>query len=348
MQQFSLSALSRPTIERIWTTAAAEVGFAIVRTGAAYASSDGAGRIFIGDDEHLDDDDAVAQLIFHELCHALCEGPERAHLPDWGLDNTGVELAHVAHEHACLRLQIHLAAPYGLRELMAPTTEYRAYYDRLPPDPLGEDGDPAVALARVAAARAARAPWCDAITRALEHTARALEHPLGFGAGPASESCGTCAWQYLGGRGRPVLRCRQSAGRDGVGRRIQADGPSCDRWEAPVDCHACGACCREAYHSVTVSVRDPVVWRQPDLVMRLGHRFEIRRDGDRCAALSVELDGTRPATGAAPGARAADAGEPRRRYACSIYADRPQACRDFQAGGRHCLDARRRVGLSRV
>ena len=36
-----------------------------------------------------------------------------------------------------------------------------------------------------------------------------------------------------------------------------------------------------------------------------------------------------------------------KRYACSIYADRPQACRDFEAGGRHCLDARRRVGLSR-
>jgi Fe-S-cluster containining protein len=350
MQKFSLSPLARPTIERIWTSVAAEIGFAIVRTDDAYASSDGAGRISIGNDAHLDDDDAVAQLIFHELCHALCEGPDRARLPDWGLDNTGAESAHVVHEHACLRLQIQLAGPFGLRELMAPTTEYRAYYDQLPTDPLADDGDPAVALARVAAERATQAPWRDALARALEQTARSLEHPLGFRAGPAGESCGTCAWQYLGGRGRAVLRCRQSADRDGVGRRIGADGPSCDRWEAPVDCHACGACCREAYHSVTVSMRDPVVWRQPDLIMREGHRFEIRRDGDRCAALIVETESgplAKPSLSNARGAGGAG-DEPRRRYACSIYADRPQACRDFEAGGRHCLDARRRVGMSRA
>src|SRR5437868_3351770 len=130
MQKFSVSPLARPKIERIWTTAAAEIGFEVVRTSDAYASSDGAGRILIGVDELLDDDDAVAQLVFHELCHALCEGPERARLPDWGLDNTGAESAHVAHEHACLRLQVHLTAPYGLRDLMSPTTEYRAYHDR--------------------------------------------------------------------------------------------------------------------------------------------------------------------------------------------------------------------------
>ena len=189
-----------------------------------------------------------------------------------------------------------------------------------------------MAQARAAAARAGEAPWQAAIQRALALTAQALEHPLGFGAGPAGERCGSCAWQYLGGRGRAVLRCRQSADRDGVGRRISAELPACDRWEAPVDCQACGACCREAYHSVTVSVRDPVVWRQPDLIMRQGHRFEIRREGERFAALAVE-------PGPAPTGR---------RFACSIYADRPLACRDFQAGGRHCLDARRRVGLSPV
>ncbi len=371
MHKFSLSPLARPKIERIWTTAAAEIGFEVVRTGDAYASSDGAGRILIGADELLDDDDAVAQLIFHELCHALCEGPQRAQLPDWGLDNTGAEPAdmQVAHEHACLRLQIHLAAPFGLRDLMSPTTEYRAYYDLLPSEPLRDgasDGSSAaavapaaavaVALARAAAARAAAPPWRDALARALELTARELEHPLGFRLGPAHESCGTCAWKYLGGRGRPVLRCRQSADRDGVGRRIRVDGPACDRWEAPVDCHACGACCREAYHSVTVSVRDPVVWRQPALVERHGHRFEIRRDGDRCAALLVEAVADAAEGLAAPSAtsrglvagREPAGGEPARRYLCSIYADRPQACRDFQAGGRHCLDARRRVGLSRA
>jgi len=309
------------------------MGLRIERTGDAYASSDGAGRVFIAADEHLDIDDAVAQLIFHELCHALCEGPENATRPDWGLDNTGAVSAEIAlsHEHACLRLQVFLASPYGLRDLMAPTTEYRAYHDRIPHDPLADDGDPAVPIARAAATRAGEPPWRDAIMRAMSLTASALEHPLGFRAGPADQSCASCAWRYAGGRGKPVLRCRQSADRDGVGRRIREDMPACDRWEAPVDCHACGACCREAYHSVTVSVRDPVVWKQPDLITRDGHRFEIRREAERCAALTVE-----PAEGAPD----------RRRFSCSIYPDRPQACRDFQAGGRHCLDARRRVGLS--
>jgi Fe-S-cluster containining protein len=73
-------------------------------------------------------------------------------------------------------------------------------------------------------------------------------------------------------------------------------------------------------------MRDPVVWKQPKLVVRHGPRFEILRDGDRCAAL---------------GSRGSE------QYTCAIYEDRPQACRDFAAGGRQCLDARRRVGLSR-
>src|SRR5712671_4201380 len=107
MRKFSLSPLARPNIERIWIAAAQEIGLRVDRTGDAYAASDGAGRLLIATDEHLDVDDAVAQLIFHELCHALCEGPERAALPDWGLDNTGTEPDHLAREHACLRLQVH-------------------------------------------------------------------------------------------------------------------------------------------------------------------------------------------------------------------------------------------------
>src|SRR6185369_10588014 len=146
---------------------------------------------------------------------------------------------------------------------------------------------------------------------------------------------------YRGGRGPAVSRCRQSARGEGDGERTAAATRACARWEAPVDCETCGACCREAYHSVTVSVRDPVVWRQPALIMRSAHRFEILRDGDRCAALSIATNPPPPPISPEPEQ------EPERRFRCSIYADRPQACRDFEAGGRHCLDARRRVGLSR-
>jgi hypothetical protein len=334
------SPLATDEIEALWTAAAARLGFRVVRTADAYATSDGHGTIAIGVAEVLDPDDAVAQLVFHELCHALTQGEDALRLPDWGLDNTGPR--DVVREHACLRLQAHLADAHGLRALMAPTTEYRAYHDALPAAPLSDGEDPSIPIAREAVARAGRDPWRGPLADALAATAAAVAttalgrpalHPLGMRLGRAGETCGTCAWMYQGGRGKAVARCRQAAPPNGEGERTVATHPACECWEPPVDCATCGACCREAYHSVTVSVRDPVVWKQPALVERHGHRFEILRDGDRCAALTDRRsDGGR--------------GPDERIFTCSIYEDRPQACRDFAAGGRHCLDARRRVGLS--
>jgi Fe-S-cluster containining protein len=66
-----------------------------------------------------------------------------------------------------------------------------------------------------------------------------------------------------------------------------------------------------------------VLKKRPGFVLAVAERFEIRREGDRCAAL--EGDG---------------------RYQCAIYEDRPKTCRDFTLGSEHCLTARRRVGLS--
>jgi hypothetical protein len=336
------SPLADPAIERVWVAAAARLGFRVQRTQAAYASSDGRGTISIGVGEVLDADDAVAQLIFHELCHALTEGDAALTKPDWGLNNVDVGPRDAVREHACLRLQVHLAGPHGLRALMAPTTEYRAYHDALPDAPLGDGEDPAIPVAREAAARAGAPPWREPLQEALEATAAMLAagpsaasglNPLGLPLGPAGHTCGTCAWLYVGGRGKGVERCRQAAAPNADGPRTRRDAPACARWEPPVACEDCGACCREAYHSVTVSMRDPVVWKQPALVERTGHRFEIMREGSRCAALvDRRSDASRP-----PGERV---------FTCSIYEDRPQACRDFAAGGRHCLDARRRVGLS--
>jgi hypothetical protein len=321
------SPLATAAIETIWREAAARIGFAVARTTDAYATSDGRGVIAIGVDDVLDEDDAFAQLLFHELCHAITEGERAVASPDWGLDDIP---SHRVREHACLRLGAHLAGRFRLRAAMAPTTEYRSYYDELPSDPLAEDPsapDPAVAIATAALGRLEVSDWRSPIEDALARTAALVreQHPLGFAWGPQSESCGSCAWVYLGGRGTPVDRCRQSAPVAGDGARISRTLSACSRWEPPVDCQTCGACCREAYHSVTVSVRDPVVWKEPELIVRQGHRFEIRREGTRCAALVVD----------SPSA-----------YACSIYENRPQPCRDFVAGGRHCIEARRRVGLS--
>jgi Fe-S-cluster containining protein len=79
---------------------------------------------------------------------------------------------------------------------------------------------------------------------------------------------------------------------------------------------------------VHLSAREPIVRLHPELVVREGRRIELLRTGERCAALD--------------GGHAPD--EP---YVCRVYDDRPRTCRDFAAGGEHCLTARRRVGLSR-
>lgn len=336
------SPLAVAPIEAIWWRAAASLGFRVSRTEKVYASSDGRGVIEIGVDDLLDGDDSVAQLVFHELCHALVEGPAAWRLPDWGLSNT--DDRDIVREHACLRVQVSLTEPHALRELMAPTTEYRAYHDAIAGDPLGPADDPAAAIAKAAIARDETRPWLEVLASALAHTRAFLDgvgeqpaaaegtepvwlHPVGFPFGAGVARCESCAWYYRGGRGRAVERCRQSAGRDGQGRRTSARYRACVRWEPVVDCQSCGACCREAYHSVTVAVRDPVVWKQPALISRNGHRFEVRREGERCAALLVDRHGA-PA------------------FSCAIYEDRPRPCRDFEAGGAHCLVARRRVGLS--
>jgi len=388
------SPLDHPAIEAIWVAAAQEVGWQVERTSAAFATSDGRRTISIGVDEVLDADDALAQLIFHELCHALVQGPASWSQPDWGLSND--DDRDVIAEHACLRAQIHLAAPHGLRAAMAPTTEYRAYHDSVTGDPLQSPSDPAAVRARQALERPESQPWLGALERALARTRLVLDgaapadepargpspsgdtasahHPVGFPWGPPEETCGSCAWLYVGGRGPGVERCRQAGAESAPeGQRTSRHERSCERWEPPVDCQTCGACCREAYHSVTVSVRDPVVWKQPALIVRHGHRFEILRKGPRCAALHdrrEERSSTgEPAPSALPASTAARAhGDAAARaaaaraavqgavpgaqggapptFACTIYDDRPRACRDFEAGGRHCLVARRRVGLS--
>ena len=153
----------------------------------------------------------------------------------------------------------------------------------------------------------------------IRSASRSDRRPRPAARAPGSTTAGAATRSRAAGRARPP---------NGDGARTARGHPACAHWEPPVDCRTCGACCREAYHSVTVSMRDPVVWQEPDLIVRHGPRFEIRREGPRCAAL-------------------ADRRRDRRRsYTCAIYENRPRPCREFAAGGRHCLDARRRVGLS--
>lgn len=325
----------------MWTGAAHRIGLRIVRTADAYAASDGAGTLAIGDDATLDRDDSLAQMIFHELCHSLVEGEDSFRAPDWGMDNTGPD--HDWREHACLRVQWVLAGRHGLRGLFAPTTDFRAFWDRLAGDVLADRADRSVQAAIVALRRADQAPWAPALPDALAATARIARdaaafvrapdslwasvapapspHPTGLPAGDATGTCGSCAWRY---EQRGLARCRQAGG------RVDDASPACERFEPALDCQTCGACCRAAYHSVEVARRDPVVKKQPAYIVDRGTYLEIARAGDRCAALcGGEL-----------------AGERTTRYHCAIYDDRPRTCREFTLGSDHCLTARRRVGLS--
>lgn len=155
-------------LDAVWIAMARGFGLRIVRSPDVYASTDGQGALVLGTHETLDEDDCLAQMIFHEMVHSLVQGRANLTVPDWGLDNETDR--DFVREHGCLRVQATLAGEYGLRSVLAPTTDFRTYYDALPSDPLADDGDPAVGIAREAYARVDEAPWGPWIRRGLEAT----------------------------------------------------------------------------------------------------------------------------------------------------------------------------------
>lgn len=154
----------------VWIHAAAQMGIRIERSAEVNASWNGDGVLTIGTPDTLDPDDSLAQMILHEVCHALCEGPESLQKPDWGLDNFNP--AKRVHEHACLRLQAALADQVGLRAFFASTTMFRSYYDRLPADPLAPGDDPSIEMARAAWELAQHGPWAAPLRETLVRTAQ--------------------------------------------------------------------------------------------------------------------------------------------------------------------------------
>lgn len=158
-------------LDAVWLRAAADVGLHVVRAPDAFASTDGQGQLLLGTPETLDADDCLAQMIFHELCHALVQGPASFAEVDWGLDNETER--DVVREHACLRVQAALLAPLDLRVAFAPTTDFRVWYDALPDDPLeGPPDDASIPLAKEALARVDTPPWAPHLRRALDASAR--------------------------------------------------------------------------------------------------------------------------------------------------------------------------------
>ncbi|MCB9729542.1 MAG: hypothetical protein H6744_08495 [Deltaproteobacteria bacterium] len=165
-------------VDLIWLATARRLGLEVVRASDAYASWDGQGTLTLAKDAEFDPDDCLAQMILHELCHALVEGPEGRARMDWGLEN--VDDRDAVREHAADRLQAALAGRHGLRRILAVTTDWRAYYDALPEDPLADGDDPAIPLARAAFAEATEGPWARALEAALEATARIARAAAAF------------------------------------------------------------------------------------------------------------------------------------------------------------------------
>ena len=313
-------------IDEIWLTAARRLGLLVERSSEA----------------------SLAQLVFHELCHALVMGDQALGRVDWGLANE--DERHLLLEHACHRLQAALCDRSGLREVLAVTTEHRAYWDALPADPLGAGDDPAIELARAAWVRSRKTPWRDVLNDALAATsaiARAVQdfaapgslwllagapHPTGMALNRDAElRCGRCAW-FVAKPGDESGRCRQTKrGAADRGSRVAREQQACERHEPQLDaeaCGRCGACCRQGFDLVQVRPRDRIRTLHPELVIETRHGLNVPRPGGLCVALVG--DGTASAS-----------------YRCRVYDDRPRACADFELAGDACLLARRRTGLSR-
>ena len=346
----------RDPVDLIWVRAANDLGLTIERSADAFAAYDGKGTLTIAEASHFDADDCLAQMIFHEICHWLVAGKRGNLLEDWGLSN--IDDRDLVYEYAAHRVQAALSHPFGLRDFMAVTTDWRPYWDALPDNPLLGDDDPATPIAREAFYLAQSEPFQSVLNRSLTATAAIADavretagegslwkvthprHRLGVLLSKSDqESCGTCAWliesepeDSLAGGQQHRLACRQHQEPGNVAPAVDACERACERWEPRFDeqeCGSCGACCREGFDVLTVTDCDPFKKLHPELV-------QLREDGQHCVprpeGVCVALEGC------------GSSADP---YRCRVYETRPKNCGDFEVAGEACLLARRRVGLSR-
>ncbi len=164
----------RDPLDLVWLATARRLGLRVRRNPAIFSATDGTGLLELGPFDTLDPDDTTAQMILHELCHWITNGLETFHERDWGF---ALDAELDWREHACLRLQAGLTERYGLRHLLAPTSQFRAYYDAIPADVLAPlpgwpHEEEVVALAAVALERAAGEPWGAPMASAFQATAK--------------------------------------------------------------------------------------------------------------------------------------------------------------------------------
>ena len=168
MSEREITKIYQDPLDLIWIRTAKTLGMNLRRSSEVFAAWDGKETLTIGRSEDLDPDDSLAQMIFHEICHALVQGPDSLKKENWGLNNT--DGRDDLREMACIRLQAALAQPYGLKEFFAVTTEWRSYQDQLPENPLTVEQDSALDIACEAHKRATQGPWAPIIDAALKAT----------------------------------------------------------------------------------------------------------------------------------------------------------------------------------
>ncbi|MCA9633318.1 MAG: YkgJ family cysteine cluster protein [Myxococcales bacterium] len=341
MDQRSISHVYRDPLELIWIGLLEELGFRLERSSEVFAAFDGQHTLTLCHGEHFDADDSLAQMIFHELCHALVAGDAGRNAKDWGMQHD--DERDLEQERACHRLQATLAGEHGLRDFFAVTTDHRPFWDQLGAEPLrsvDSVDEPSVERARLGYHRATQGPWSAPLARALTRT-RAIGdlvrdvapsnslwkrtrplHRLGVAThADSSLRCRDCAWFH-------EAQCTRSVARgDDPALAPEANEIACERFEnsfSDAHCADCGACCREGFHRVELERGEAFARRHLDLVSFDGPVAFVPRPEGRCVALVLTAAGHR----------------------CSHYADRPRACADFERRGPACLEARRRVGLS--
>ena len=100
---------------------------------------------------------------------------------------------------------------------------------------------------------------------------------------------------------------------------------------AQLDCQACGACCHGDDGWVHVDAADDA---RVEASPALARHVVLTRHGGYVKRSLRMIDGACSALGRT------SAG-----VTCTVYADRPQVCRDLEAGTDACRTARRKVGF---
>ena len=315
-------------LDALWFDVVDRLGWRVERSTEVYASWDGERTLSISVPDDFDPDDCMAQMLFHEVCHALVAGTAALKRPDWGMEN--IDDRDLVQEHACHRLQAALLGPHGLRDMLRPTTDHKPYYLALPadplvPDPLRPETHEAVRLAR-AGLRLSTEPQWAAVHEGLRATAALASvvrghsadsiwgesrspHPTGLPPAPEG-SCGDCVWNREGA----CVRAEHP---------VEGHTPACLHWEGALpDCADCGACCHRGFDAVDVNEGDSVLTTHPELVDHTEWGPQLPRPGGVCVALSAS----------AP-------------WLCRVYADRPTNCRELEVGGAACMAARTRAAV---